>query len=50
MTNRDAIDQDVMAFAVTDYLCSFRDDAAQAKFIATLVAQGVATSGEVEGA
>lgn len=50
MTNRDAIDQDVMAFAVTDYLCSFRDDAAQAKFITTLVAQGVAAPGEVEGA
>lgn len=49
-TNRDPIDSDVVAFAVTDYLCSFRDEAAQAEFIATLVAQGVVTPSEVEGA
>lgn len=46
MTNRDAIDCDVVAFAVTDYLCSFRGNAAQAKFIATLVSQGVMTPDE----
>lgn len=49
MTNRDPIDSDVVAFAVTDYLCSFRDEAADAKLLAVLVDQGVLNPGEAEG-